>query len=191
MRLLRRGPRVGRQETPAGAYEVQFRLESSYRWLGLIFFAIGVIGFLIGIVTGHPLIFLLSGPAFGAGLWIWWNDPREYLVIDPRRFRLQMHRVYGKNRKVRADVDLHKMVRLEIARYLAKPKGKRAMILLVRQNGTLEKVDDRPDDPRLNEVCEEAAALAKLEFLDRGRIDIGDLPRETGEADDSQETVTT
>lgn len=172
MMRLRRGPRVGHRETPAGAYEVQFRLEESYRWLGLIFTFVGAIGFFLAIVSGHLLLLFLTGPAFGAGVWIWWKDPREYLAVDPRRRRLQLLRVYGRTRKVRADADLRKVARLELAHYVVRPKGPRAMILLVMKNGTLEKLDDRPDDPGLVAICEELAAAAHLEFVDRGRIDL-------------------
>ncbi len=190
MKLLRRAPRVGRHETPAGAYEVQFRLEASYRWLGVIFAIVGFVGFLLAIVTGHLLLLFLTGPAFGAGVWIWWQDPREYLVIDPRRHRLQMLRVYGKKRKVRADADLGKAARLELARYVARPKGQRVMILLAQKNGLLEKIDDRPDDPQLVEICREAAALAKLEFVDRGRIDLDPPHRQSADEAHSETTVT-
>lgn len=187
MKLLRRGPRVGRHETPAGAYEVQFRLEESYRWLGVVFTFVGIAGFFLAIVTGHLLLLFLTGPAFGAGVWIWWQDPREYLVVDPRRRRLQLQRVYGKKRKVLADADLGKAVRLELARYVARPKGQRAMILLVQRNGTLEKLNDRPDDRKLVDICREVAQAAKLEFVDRGRIDLEPPPRlDEGEAVDAQ-----
>lgn len=188
MRLLRRGPRIGRHETPAGAYEVQFRLEESYRWLGVVFAVVGAIGFFLAIISGHLLLLFLTGPAFGAGVWIWWQDPREYLVVDPRRHRLQVQRVYGKKRKVRADADLGKATRMELARYVAKPKGKRAMILLVHKNGTIEKIDDRIDDPRLVDICREAAEAARLEFVDRGRIDV-EPPRRMVAEDESAEQV--
>lgn len=170
-RLPRGKRRVRREETPAGAYEVRFRLEGSYRWLGLIFVVVGLLGFFISLFAAEFMLLFCSGAAMGAGIWIYLQDPREYLVVLPRRDKLQLTRVYGKKIKVRGEWNLKSFVRLETAQYKAKGKGMRCMIILFRADGTAEKVDDRIHDDELLATCAEAAEAAKLEYVDRGRID--------------------
>lgn len=167
MRRLRRG--AGRE--PAGAYELRFRLEGSYRPWGILFATIGLAGFLIALATGELWLCIATGPACGGGLWLYVNDPREYLVVEPRRRRLKLLRVYGRKTKVRREYRLDEFVRLETVRYLNRPKGLRCMILLFGADGAVEKVDDRIDDDSLTEVCAEVAEAAGLAFVDKGRID--------------------
>jgi hypothetical protein len=171
--MSRRAGKAKRDAEPAGAYEVRFRLERSYRWWGLVFVAFASAAFMFGVVASEVLMVLLAAvPAGVAGIWLLRNDPREFLVIEPRRKRLQVVRVYGRRTKVRGEYRLGEFCRLELARYLSRPKGLRCMILLCRRDGTIEKVDDRLDDERLLEIGREAAAAAGLDFLDRGRIDL-------------------
>ncbi len=174
MKPLPRGR--GRQPTPAGAYEVQFRLEGSYRLHGLALFTIGAVLFVLCMLGGELLLLFLTGPATGAGLWLYLKDPREYLVVNPRRKRIQLTRVYGKRVKVRRDFSLGDFCRLETARYDNRAKGQRCMVLLFRPDGSVEKLDDRVDHEGLSEVCREVAEVAGLEYVDRGRID-DDPPR--------------
>ncbi|NUQ01412.1 MAG: hypothetical protein HUU35_16335 [Armatimonadetes bacterium] len=167
---------------------MRFRLEKSYRVWGLLFFLLGGAGFAVSVLSGHLLLLFLTGPACGAGLWLYFNDPREYLVVNPRRHRLQLVRSYGKKNRVRREYQLKEFVRLETARYLNRPKGLRCMILLWRADGSVEKVDDRLDDPELTDLCAEVAAAAGIEYVDKGRVDsapskrLGDEPELTLDA---------
>lgn len=170
-----------REAEPAGAFEVRFRLEGSFRRHGWGFFAFGLIGFFAALLSWEPWLFLFSGPAMGAGLFLIVRDPREYLIVEPRRRRLRLVRVYGRSERVRRDYDLRHFVRLETAQYDGRPKGKRCMIVLLGRDGRVEKVDDRIDEPILHEICADVAREAGLEYLDRGRIDLDPPPRETGE----------
>lgn len=160
---------------PATAYEVRFRLEGSYRRHGYGFLAFGLVGFVLAVLAGEPWLFLFTGPAMFAGLFLIFRDPREYLVVEPRRRHLRLIRVYGRHERVRRDYPLRQFARLETAQYDARPKGLRCMILLFRANGTVEKVDDRLHDPLLPQVCADVARQAGLEFIDRGRIDVEPL----------------
>lgn len=175
MKRLPRGR--GRQATPAGAYDVQFRIEGSYRLHGLVLFAIGAVLFVLCMIGGELLLLFLTGPATGAGLWLYLKDPREYLVVNPRRKRIQLTRVYGRRVKVRRDFDLGEFCRLETARYDNRAKGLRCMMLLFRPDGSVEKLDDRVDHASLTDLCREVAEAAGLEYVDRGRID-QDQPRQ-------------
>lgn len=164
---------------PAGAYEVRYRLEGSYRRVGYGFIIAGVAGFLTAFFSGEPWLFVCSGPSAAAGLWIVLNDPREYFVVEPRRRRLRTVRVYGKRVRVRREVNLRDYVRLELARYRSRGKGMRCMVLLFGPEGQVEKLDDRIDDPILAEICAKIAADQGLDFVDRGRIDIDPPPPES------------
>lgn len=183
----------GRQDetTPAGPYEVRYRLEDSYRKTGIWFLVFGIIGFLIALVTAEPWLWVASGPAAGAGIWVLRNDPREYLVLEPRRKRLRLVRTYGKKNKVRGEYNLREYNRLETAIYLNRPKGERCMIVLFRPDGSVEKVDDRVNDEELVQICRNLAAEAGLEFVDRGRIDEVVPPRMTTVVDDEPVDVET
>ncbi|MBI2302789.1 MAG: hypothetical protein HYU66_28115 [Armatimonadetes bacterium] len=173
--------RLPRDEVPAGAYDIRFRLERSYRAYGWPFFAVGLLGFAIGMLTGHPWLFIAAGGAAAAGLWIYFKDPREYLIVQPRRRRLQIVRVFGKQTRVRGDYDLREFVRLETARYLLRPRGLRCMLLLFRADGSVEKVDDRVDDKELSGLCCQVAEAAGLEYDDRWRVDL-EPPARVGDA---------
>lgn len=186
MRRLQRGAARAKDRTPPGSYEIQFRLESSYRGWGIPFFLVGSIGFLLAIVSGHFLLFLLSGPAFGGGIWLYLNDPREYYLLQPRRYRLLVVRAYGKKRKIRGEYDVREFVRLETARYVDRKRGERCLVVLFRGNGSAEKIDDRPDKPELDEVCGQVAEAAGLEFVARGRVD---EPPRRGAKPGEQQTV--
>lgn len=160
-----------RAKEPAAAYEVRFRLEGSYRRHGYVFLAVGIVGFFAAILAGEPWLFLFTGPAMGAGLFLIFKDPREYLIVEPRRRHLKLVRVYGRRERVRRDFALRQFVRLETAQYDNRPKGVRCMILLFRADGTVEKVDDRIHEDVLPQLCADVAREAGLEFVDRGRID--------------------
>ncbi len=163
---------AGRKDvSPGGAYEVLFRLESSYRIHGWVLLVSGVIGFFLAIGFGDPWLFLFAGPAMGAGYWLLRNDPREYLVVQPRTRRLQVVRAYGKQRRVRREFNLREFRRLETAQYNLRPKGLRCMIVLFRADGSAEKVDDRIHDADLVRLCADVAEAAELEYVDKGRVD--------------------
>jgi hypothetical protein len=163
---------LGRKDvSPAGAYELRFRLERSYRPFGWCFLASGIVGFFVAIVTFHPWVFLITGSAMGAGLWLIRHDIREDLVVLPRTHRLRLTRAFGRKVQVRREYNLREFVRLETASYLLRPKGLRCMILLFRADGGVEKVDDRLHEKLLIEQCRQAAEAAGLAFIDRGRID--------------------
>ncbi|MBI5830886.1 MAG: hypothetical protein HZB16_01070 [Armatimonadetes bacterium] len=163
---------AGRKDaTPAGAYELQYRLEGTYRIHGWVLLVSGIVGFFLAIGFGDPWLFLFAGPAMGAGVWLLRNDPREYLVVQPRVRRLQVVRVHGKHRKVRRWFNLREFERLETAQYILRPKGLRCMIVLFRPDGTAAKVDDRIHEAQLVRLCADVAAAAELEFVDKGRVD--------------------
>lgn len=159
-------------EQPGSAYELLWRLERSYRPYGWLLVFSGLVGFGIVFTIGDPWLVLLAGAALAGGIWLLRNDPREYLALQPRTRRLQLLRSYGRRRKVRREYDLREFSRLETAQYDSGPKGRRCMILLWRDDGTVEKVDDRIHDAELVRLCGELAEEAELDYLDKGRIDV-------------------
>ncbi|MCC7492480.1 MAG: hypothetical protein IT204_09050 [Fimbriimonadaceae bacterium] len=169
--MRRRDRRAAPRAEQTGAYEVRYRLEPSYRARGVIFFLVGLVGFFLTVISGELLLLLLTGAATGAGIWIYWQDPREYLVVQPRRFRLQLLRVYGKQTKVRQDLSTKEFSRLEVARYRHRRRGERMLLVLFDRHGGAVKLDDRGADEELVAIGREVAAAAGLEFLDRGRVD--------------------
>ena len=183
--MSRRPPRAP-EAPPAGVYELRYRLERSYRLLGWPMLASGLIGFVVALLTFHPWVFLLSGPAMGAGWWLLRHDVREELVLAPRTRRLQLVRSYGRQTKVRRELDLRGFVRLETAQYDNRPKGLRCMILLFRADGSAEKLDDRLHEPLLVDTCRQLAQAAALDFRDVGRVDINP-PRARLIADEEDE----
>jgi len=162
-----------------GGRLTRIELERSYRPLALIFCGAGLGGGILGLSVGEPVLMLAMMPALIVGLGLWRLDPREYVAIDHVGGWIRNERHQGRKIKIRREFRISQFQRLELVRYHVKRRGQRAMLVLVHRDGRLERFDDRPDKPQMNDIAERIAQAAGLPFVDKGFLGTAEEGRGT------------